>query len=60
MQDEESWHGHPDAVILDDGEIWLQHKGKLETIGEREARLQHNTYMRFTRSFASVFVADWG
>ena len=56
--DDESWERHPDAVKLANGEIRLRHKGKngsikLETIAEREARLQHNLYVKFSRTFES-------
>ena len=50
---------HPDAVIQPDGQIMLKRTDKngaevLESIAEREARLAHNCYMRFTRTFDSV------
>lgn len=52
MQDED-WKSHPDAVVQEDGSILLKHKGKLETIAERETRIKHNTYMKFSRTFDS-------
>lgn len=52
MQDDD-WKSHPDAVVQEDGSILLKHKGKLETIAEREMRIKHNTYMKFSRTFDS-------
>ena len=55
MQDESCWANHPDAVMVD-GELRLRHKGKLETVSEREERLEKNSYMRFSRSLDSISV----
>jgi chaperonin cofactor prefoldin len=37
--------------VIIDGKTMYKHKGKLETWEEREARLLHNSYMKFYRSF---------
>ena len=37
-------------VVIDGVEMY-KHKGKLETLEERENRLLHNSYMKFYRSF---------
>lgn len=52
LQDTEAMANHPDAVHMEDGSIMFKTaKGKLETWDEREARLAHNTYVRFSRTF---------
>lgn len=56
LQDDEIWANHPDAVRLPSGELRLRHKEKLETPLERERRLEHNSYMRMSRSFSSVLL----
>ena len=57
QDDEERWGNHPDAVRTDDGQLRLKHVTKygekLETVSEREARLQHNMYVKFSRTFDS-------
>lgn len=45
-----AYSNHPDAKWVD-GVLYLEHKGKLETIEEREVRLQHNHFVKFSRSF---------
>jgi hypothetical protein len=37
--------------VIIDGKTMYKHKEKLETWEEREARLLHNSYMKFYRSF---------
>ena len=53
QDDEETWGNHPDAVRIEGGELRLKHKGKLETVAEREARIQKNLYMKFSRTLDS-------
>ena len=53
-QDHESLANHPDAVRLDDGSLRFRHKNKLETWDERTARIAHNQYVKFSRSFDST------
>ena len=48
-----------DAVVLDDGEVKFQRPdGQYESWDERQARLAHNTKMRFHRSLQSSLLAN--
>ena len=54
LQDDHAMANHPDAVRMEDGSLRFKHKDKLETWKEREERLEHNRYMRFSRTFESA------
>ena len=43
----------PDAKLID-GVVYYEHKGKLETQDQRDARIEKNTYMCFSRSLQSA------
>lgn len=48
-----------DEVKMETGEVRYKGPGgRLETLEERQARLAHNTYMRFSRSLKSALVAN--
>ena len=53
-QDDESLENHPDAVRMEDGSLRFKHKDKLETWDEGTARIAHNQYVKFSRSFDST------
>ena len=53
-QDDEALANHPSARRMDDGTLRFEHKGKLETWDERTARIAHNQYVKFSRSFDST------
>lgn len=52
--DEHLYENHPDAVRAANGELRIMHNGVPESIWERESRLEHNAYVRFSRSLDST------
>lgn len=46
-----------DQVVVDGVVMYKTQKGKFETLEERQARLAHNSYMRFSRSFTGNLAA---
>lgn len=56
LEHEASWE--KDKVIGEDGKVYyVTSKGVLETLEERKARLAHNSWMRFSRSFNGILPA---